>query len=358
MNLIQKMNTSIDNKQSGMSLIEVMVSVLIGLILTGGAIHIFISNNATYRLESELSRMQEGGRFIIDKMAKELRMAGYFGCSSRSNVNTNVISNNPPPLSATEDAIQGYEASGGSWSPTIPTDLMTAMTDIDGDTSRDLIVGTDVVVIQRASECGASVQEVDVMNANIKVRRPNTCGFQQDQTVIVSNCRNADVFSITNVQQSQSNRETLAHSNSGNSTNKLSQAYGPDAQAYVFHSNIFFLAPGDDGRPALHMAIWNPVNANDFDVLELAGGVQNLQILYGVDNAGGDEYADAYLTANNVTDWDEVRSVRFNVLLQSADNMTIEPRSFTFNGVNANTSNDRRLRMAFSSTVSIRNRLQ
>ncbi len=89
--------------QSGMTLIEVMVALLLGLILTGGAIEIFISNKATYRLENELSRMQETGRFIVDAVAKEIRMAGYLGCASRGNIETNVMADEKPPEDVKQD---------------------------------------------------------------------------------------------------------------------------------------------------------------------------------------------------------------------------------------------------------------
>ncbi len=347
--------------QSGLSLIEVMVALAIGLVLTAGAIHILISNKATYRLESELSRMQETGRFIVDTIGKEIRMAGYTGCSSRGNIAINTISENPPPFSPEgENAILGHEASGtATWSPAVPANIETAINDIDGDASKDILGNTDFVIVQRADECGATVDEIDVTNANIKVNYPNTCDFQQDQTVIVTNCRNADIFSITNVTSNESSgRQTLAHGSSGNTDNKLSQTYGPDSQAFIFLSNIFFIAPGETGEPALYMAMWNPVDPDDYTILELADGVADMQILYGVDNAGGDESADDYITADNVTDWSDVRSARVNLLLQSEDNLTSESRSFTFNGADANAGNDRRLRMAFSTTVTLRNRLQ
>ena len=347
-------------KQSGMTLIEIMVALLLGLILTGGAIEIFLSNKATYRLESELSRMQETGRFIVDIVSKELRMAGYMGCASRGSIETNVIADEKPPEDATTDkAILGYEGGSGNWTPSLPGSITPAMNDIDGVNSRDVISGTDVVMVQRADSCGASISgNWQTTNANVQVHHPNQCGFSQDQVLMVTNCRTADVFAIVNNPSTSGGLQTLTHSNSANTGNFLSENYGPDSQIHIFRSNVFFIAPGESGMPAMYMAKWDPTNPGGFDILEMADGVQDMQILYGVDNAGGDEYADNYVPANNVTDWSEVRSARVNFLLQSEDNITSEPRDFTFNGQNANTGNDRRLRMAFSTTVTLRNRLQ
>ncbi len=233
------------------------------------------------------------------------------------------------------------------------------MNDIDGDTSRDVMSGTDVVMVQRADSCGASISgNWDTDNANVQVHHPNRCGFSKNQVLMVTDCRTADVFGTVNNPSTSGGLQTLTHSTSANTGNFLSENYGPDSQIHIFIANIFFIAPGESGRPALHLAQWEPFNPSGFNTLELADGVQDFQLRYGVDDAGGDEYADNYVTANNVTDWSEVRSVRADFLLQSIDNLTSEPRDFTFNGQNANPGNDRRLRMAFSTTISIRNRLQ
>lgn len=355
------------SKQSGVSLIEIMIALIIGMILTAGAIQIFISSKATYRLESALSRMQETGRFIVDTMAKEIRMAGYNGCSSRGTIETNTIADNPPPASINaDDALLGYQATGtNTWSPSLPSSMTVAMYDIGGDATKDLVSGTDVVLIQRADSCGASVSgNWDVTNANVQVSYPNGCGFAQNQVVMVTDCSTADVFALGNNPSGSGNLQTLNHSTNNNTGNFLGKNYGPESQIFVYRSNIFFIAPDDNGEPAFYLASWAPSDSNttitaaDYDILELADGVQDMQILYGVDNAGGDDYADNYLTADAVTDWNQVRSVRVNLLLQSADRITEEPRSFTFNGAEANTSNDRRLRMLFSDTITLRNRLQ
>jgi type IV pilus assembly protein PilW len=85
-----------------------------------------------------------------------------------------------------------------------------------------------------------------------------------------------------------------------------------------------------------------------------------MRVTYGVDT-GGDEYADAYVNAAGVTDWSRVVSVRVSLLIKSnEDFVTDTPVPVTFvdgtvvnNGANA----DRRLRLVFSTTVGLRNRV-
>ena len=304
-----------NQKQQGFSLIEVMIALVIGMVLLGGAVNIFISNNSVYRLESELSRMQESGRFLIDIMSKEIRMAGYNGCSSRGNVVPNVMANNPPPLAINNDnAVLGYNGSGGAWTPAIPALVSIPMYDIDGVPTKDLVTNTDVLNIQRTDECGAYLTgNWQVTNANIQVSAPNSCGFSQNMAVIVTDCANADVFQIVNTPNNSGPTATLTHSNSGNTGNFMATNYGPDAHISVPRSNSFFIAVNDDGENSLYMAEWSStdnddtVNIADFSVYELSDGVQDMQILYGEDTGGGNEYADTYVDASAVTDWSNIR---------------------------------------------------
>ncbi len=347
--------------QQGMSLIELLIAMIIGMLLTAGAIQLFISNKATYKIENSLSRLQETGRFVVEAMAREIRMAGYNGCSSRGNITPNVIANNPPPLAFNNDnAVLGYNMTGvDSWTPAIPGNLLLSLQGIDSDGEAD----GDVINIMRMDECGASVSgNWEVTNANVKVSYPNTCEFDQNMAVMVTDCQTADIFQITSNPNDTPPEQTLTHSNAVNTGNFLGTTYGPDSQISVPRSSTFFIAPGANGEPSIFMAWWlstdndNTVDIDDFDVRELAEGVEDLQILYGIDNAAPDEYADTYVTADAVTDWTTVRSVRVNLLLRSEDRVTEEPRTITFNGATVG-GGDNRLRMIYTATVSVRNRL-
>ena len=63
--------------QHGLTLIEIMVALLIGSFLLAGVIQIFIVNKQTYRVQENLSRMQENGRFSIDYLNRYIRLSGY-----------------------------------------------------------------------------------------------------------------------------------------------------------------------------------------------------------------------------------------------------------------------------------------
>lgn len=64
----------------GFGLIEIMISLLLGLLIVAGVIQIFISAKNTYLSQNASAVMQEDARFILTKMAQEIRMVGMFGC--------------------------------------------------------------------------------------------------------------------------------------------------------------------------------------------------------------------------------------------------------------------------------------
>ena len=67
-----------DNR--GFGLIELLISLALGLIVVLGVVQIFIAAKNTYVSQNSASNMQEDARFVLGKMIQEIRMVGMFGC--------------------------------------------------------------------------------------------------------------------------------------------------------------------------------------------------------------------------------------------------------------------------------------
>ena len=67
------------NTKNGFTLVELMVAMTLGLLIVLGVIQVMMSNQISYRTNDELSRIQENGRFALDLLANDIRMAGYQG---------------------------------------------------------------------------------------------------------------------------------------------------------------------------------------------------------------------------------------------------------------------------------------
>jgi type IV pilus assembly protein PilW len=53
--------------QRGVTLIELMVAMLLGLIVAGGIVTVFSSTSSSNKAQTQLARLQEEGRFAIGR---------------------------------------------------------------------------------------------------------------------------------------------------------------------------------------------------------------------------------------------------------------------------------------------------
>jgi type IV pilus assembly protein PilW len=70
-------------RAAGLTLIEMMVTVVIGAFLMIGVISIFAQTRTTFRTGDAVERMQENVRFALNAMQPDVRMAGNWGMHSQ-----------------------------------------------------------------------------------------------------------------------------------------------------------------------------------------------------------------------------------------------------------------------------------
>lgn len=66
-------------KQSGMSIIELMIAMTIGLLIMAGLANLFVQTKQSFRQDNIISRMQEDARFAMNLISTDVAMAGFFG---------------------------------------------------------------------------------------------------------------------------------------------------------------------------------------------------------------------------------------------------------------------------------------
>lgn len=93
------------HRQLGLSLIELMIAVVVGLLLLGGLIQIYLSSKQSYNAQEQLARMQEGGRYAMDLITRDLRRTGYWG----GNVDLTTVTGAPGP------AVPDNTCNDGRW---------------------------------------------------------------------------------------------------------------------------------------------------------------------------------------------------------------------------------------------------
>ena len=111
--------------QGGFSLVELMITLTLGLIISGAIIQVLVSSSVTNKLNQAVSQVQESGRFIMSRLSREFYEVGRYDLIT-ANVDTSVdivaesayIQNNPVAIpgdfinSATLGSIQ--TTSGGN----------------------------------------------------------------------------------------------------------------------------------------------------------------------------------------------------------------------------------------------------
>ena len=293
----------------GLSLVELMVAITIGLIIMAAVSSLFVSSKQTYTTQDSLARLQENGRLAMQFLIKDIRLAGFFGCldgvdpgptaqsdGSVASSNTKYLVNGGPTFTANPFVrIEGIENASTSttWLPSIAAQ------------PANIKPGTDAITIRMANVTAAANVAPGMLNGASPLIVNDTTPFTTGDIVVVSDCITADVIKITNITGSPA--DTLERAISQNVTTTLSKPYEPQARVHKLTLSQYFIQTKPDGVPALFR-----------DGVELVEGIENLQILYGEDtDVPPDGLPNIYRRASAVADWSRVMSVRIGVLART-----------------------------------------
>lgn len=80
-------------RQHGLSLIEIMVSMIIGLFLVLGATTLYVSTRQSANVDDSIARLQETARYAMSVIETDVRMANYWGRNKSGSNFSNKINN-------------------------------------------------------------------------------------------------------------------------------------------------------------------------------------------------------------------------------------------------------------------------
>ncbi|MGE3106280.1 MAG: Tfp pilus assembly protein PilW [Lysobacterales bacterium] len=304
-------------RSTGFNLIELMIAMVLGLLVVGGAVSIFVTNQQTYRATESLGRIQENTRTAFEIMARELREAGGNPCGKNLPAPANVLNNATANWwSNFTGGLTGYDAGTA-----LPTPLLPAA----GVGSQ--IPGTDAFDIQSAAGTGISVVAHNPVAATFQVSDPNR-PFRQGDILMVCDFRQAAIFQMSgpvgvNAQVNHNQGGAVAP---GNCTQRLGLPVncGPLGATHQFGANstVARLAAsrwyvGDTGRvnssngQQLSALFRSTPRAGVLAFEEIAEGVVNMQVTYMLPGAAA--YVPANLIAPNR--WTEVIAVNVTLTL-------------------------------------------
>jgi type IV pilus assembly protein PilW len=308
----------------GFTLIELMVALVLGLVISGAALAVFVTNRQTYAATESLGRIQENARTGFELMARDLREAAGNDCGNDVTI-SNVL-NNPTTNWYTSwgAGITGYD--GG--------------TDMPGEPA-NRVNGTDAIDIRSATSSGISIVP-DSGNDAAEIQLTDNSTLTAGDIVVACDPGHMAIFQLTNIGGS----DKVIHNSGAGTPGNCAKELGTDCdspQIYKFGCTQGLILPGGgckdgtwpatlakmtagrwyigtndhDTRSLYHAVLTNSGGVAGSKAYEIAEGVQDLQLTYLLN--GATSYVDA--DAIPAADWsgDKIIAVRMLMTVNDSD---------------------------------------
>jgi len=314
--------------QTGMTLVELLVGFLIGLTLIAGLLQIVVNSGRSFQIQEEMMRMQDNGKYALERLLLDLRNTSYFGCIPSVESISNQLKTGSQFLTF-EAGLEGTANENGNG---------------------PAVVGSDTITIRGASSVSGGRPLLSPLPTTVSdplVVGPNS-GIEVNDILLISDCNSGDIFQVTGIDLNGELQHLATGSNPGNAAENLSKVYNDKAFVYQTYTRLYDIRPGTNGTSSLYVT-------DEEGTEELVQGIENMVILYGEDT-DKDGVANRYVRANAVHSMQDIVSIRVNLLMSSEqDGLTQKPTAYVFNGLTIMPT-DNRLRQEYSSTVMLRNR--
>lgn len=300
--------------QRGFGLVEMMVSLALGLVVVGGATMLFTATRQASVSTENLSRIQESVRTSYDLMAREVREAGGTPCDARLVV-TNVLNNaqgvTPTWWAIWDEPVRGFD--GGTAFGGAPF----------GTAVGERVAGTQALTVRYGQPVdGLAVASHTTATATVATNRTNNGIAAGDLLMLCNYGQGAIVQAATANAAAGTFTHTASAGSPGNCTAGLGVPLNCAAGAsYEFVAGSLvgrFVAAGwyigNNGRPETGGRSLYRVTRGGAE--EVAEGVRDMQLAF-LPAGGGD-----YVTAAAVTDWSAVLAVRVDLTYETHDAST------------------------------------
>lgn len=173
----------------GVTLIELMIALILGLLVVGAAIGIFLSNRRTYSATEGLGRVQENVRTAFELMARDVREASGNPCVNTvpiANVVNNKAANWYTNIDTWSSGITGVEGAFSSGSPA------------NGTATGTRIAGTDALQILGSGYEVATIALDNTASATLTLNTTAAAaGISTGDVVVACNARQSAIFQVS-----------------------------------------------------------------------------------------------------------------------------------------------------------------
>jgi len=307
-------------KQSGFTIVEMMISMTIGLIVLLVVTFVFANTSQTNREIDQAQQQIENGRYALQLLMDDLRQAGYYGYLSM----TPPAGALPDPCDTSTTAVL-YDALSYPVQGERAPDLLTAPSLVGTTCATSLLTpanlkpGSDVLVVRRASSAVATGVPTDAA------------------AYLQANVANAAIYL-------GSTAATLPATNAAGGAHTIFKRDGATpADTRLLVEHVYFVAPcrqgsgpggvcqaGDDRTPTLkRLELGVAGGATAMVITPLVDGIDYFKVEYGIDNAPtspnadtgrpGDGVPDLYTASPAGASWSDVVAVKIYLVARNLE---------------------------------------
>lgn len=274
--------------QAGFTLVELMVSLVLGLVLLIGVAGIFVTSRQSYTANENLARLQESARVSFELLVREIRESGSLPCGTRAVANVVRSAGSTPWWANWDDGpLRGYDGAQPS--------AMRAF----GSSSATRVNATDGILILRTVSDESAVKMLlghDPTTSTLRV--PSAAGITADDVIAVcdsSSAALAVVQSTTAVDVKYDSPDNCS-TNLGYPTGSCDgltpvKTFGVGSIVAKFDPAFWYVGVNNRGGRSLYRQGKNKAE-------EMVPGVHDMQIEYLVRSASG--IATNWVTASDV----------------------------------------------------------
>ena len=343
--------------QQGISLIELMIALTLSSLLMLGVMRMFVDSSRSNASDSALAQVQDSARIAMEMIKRDVRMAGYRG--SCVSADAEITSGSLVDFSS--QSVIGVEGTG---------------------TNNDTLAILTAEELMRPDDFTNPSSPLTPVNATAfdnsgKITFSKDICYSSDDVFLISDCRQLAVFSPQESLyecKDDPSETTTANSmtaiGAGNNIISLKDYVVPpecstDITTCPTLHNLGSTTgliydirnSGRNGSDGL------PLQALFRDGEEMVEGVENMQVLYGVRDGNNIRYTSGCTQVsfdNGTCNPGNTSHIRISLVVASSNNVTNTNEQRTFDILNLNnnttlTTNDRRLRRVFTTTIQLRN---
>lgn len=315
--------------QAGLTLVELMIAMLLGLLIIGGAVSLLLSNKKAYSANSALGQVQDNVRVAFELMARDIRQTGLTGCGNAGRVG-NVLKNGPNGggtvawYADIANAVVGYD--GGTTDPAVTSGTATAQR--LSTTSSLQLVGSDGVGVTVATNTPTASPPSMTINES-------STNLQTGDLAVICDPDHAAILQISQVTKGAS--ISLAYDANAGSPGNCSSALGfptqctgggnaytyqPNAQVGKLYAADWYVGYNPLGGTSLYRkTLVNVSGVPTPQAQEMVRGVTDMQIAYNMpqDATYGTTFVSAATVGTGALAWSKVAAAQVTLKMASSD---------------------------------------